>query len=60
MEEAKWSVVFDFIERSEKAVITAVSYAALADVLRERKMSKGKTIVIYNGVDLSKFELNHG
>lgn len=59
-EEAGWSVAFNLIERNERAVITAVSHAALIDVLGERKMPEGKTRVIYNGVELSQFEINYG
>jgi len=55
-EDVGWSLVFNLIEQSERAIITAVSHAALFDVLGEKKMSEGKTRVIYNGIDLSKFE----
>jgi len=57
--DLRWSVAFDLIERSDKAVITAVSRAALMDVLGERRMPEGKAMVIYNGIDLSRFEQNH-
>ncbi|MCX7642327.1 MAG: glycosyltransferase [Armatimonadetes bacterium] len=59
-EEPGWLVAFDLIERSERAVITAVSCAALEDVLGERKMPERKARVIYNGIDLSQFEFTYG
>jgi len=37
-EDVGWSLAFNLIEQSERAIITAVSRAALFDVLGERKM----------------------
>jgi len=49
---------FRLIKGSEKAIITAVSQAALVDVVGGIEMPAHKMRVIYNGVDLSQFRIS--
>jgi len=54
--DKEWKIVFNLIERNNRAVITAVSYAVLNNALGDMKLPECKVRVIYNGVNLSKFE----
>jgi len=60
LKDTELLITLKLIEKSDKAAITAVSYAVLNDVLGNRELSKEKVKVIYNGVDLSKFETKSG
>jgi glycosyltransferase involved in cell wall biosynthesis len=50
-----WPTAFRLVRCSDRAVIVGVSRAALDDVLGDVTLPAGKTRVVYNGIDLTKF-----